>query len=623
MLAGIRKELLYFLRSRNALLLIFLVPLLTVAILGNVFNEKSASGISIGICADENSSIGRAYYTSLSKGPFLVKFSSSLACPDEGAKDLASGLLSAVIIVPEGIEERISEGAGEKVRILYDNSKEDVSGIVLAYSSGITREISENISQSFISGAWEGLGKIGIELEIADLELIQARGRLSGLLEKISEAKRKLGNATVGEMQGKVAEMEGFLESQRLSLIAANSTAQGISEKISSANRTLWESMALLEDADLLLEEDINGSKEILRAILPFKEFFSPKNPACLAITCPNISFGEEIVSPLEERVEREEEMRGKISRISDNLTVLGSDLANASAQGKDAQEGIEDALRKLSSAKEALLEMKGALSLFSEERENALTELSEAESLFRNTQGEIEKIFPKLSDAKETIGRISEREPETVISPLGLEKSEVFGSRGFSYVFPAIVALVLMFNIMLISANSILFERKAGTLLRASLSGKGATSLLAPKLAVFGFLGLVQTVIMAVFGALFFSLEIRNLPAFLAIALACSFVFSLFGIVIGFLSNDESSALLSVVGFSIPSLFLSGGLTSFEFLPEGLKAVSTRLPLAVFSGALRTAGVYGAFPTPPEILLFAAILGTAIIFLFGRRVEI
>lgn len=622
MLAGIKKEALYFIRSRNALLLIFLVPLLTVAILGNVFNDKSASGISIGVCAEENSSIGKAYYNSLSEGPFLVKFSSAPSCPNEGAQELSSGRLSAVIIVPEGIEGRISEGAGEKVRVLYDNSKEDVSGIVLAYSSGITREISENISQSFISGAWDGLGKIGVELEIADLELIQARGRLLGLVEKISEAKRKLGNATVGEMQGKVAEMEVFLESQRRSLIAANSTAYGISEKIDSANRTLEESRALLKDADLLLEEDINGSKEILNALSPFTNFFSPKNPACLAVSCPNVSFGEEVVSPLEERIAREEEMRGKISRISDNLTALGRDLSNASAQGADAQEGIEDALKKLSGAREALLEMKGALSVFSEERENALAELSEAEALFIKTQGEIEKIFPKLSDAKGTIGRISEREPGTVISPLGIQKTEVFGSRGFSYVFPAIVALVLMFNIMLVSANSILFERKAGTLLRASLSGKGALGILAPKLAVFSFLGLVQAIIMAVFGALFFSLEIRNILAFLAIALSCSFMFSLFGIAIGFLSNDESSALLSVVGFSIPSLFLSGGLTSFEFLPEGLKAVSAKLPLAIASSGMRFSAVYGTAPEFSGILAFSAAGIALALALFQKRLE-
>ncbi|MFH0961123.1 MAG: ABC transporter permease [archaeon] len=615
------KDLLYFLRSRNSLILLLLVPVLTVAILGNVFNEKTASGISVLVCSSGDA-IGEAYFSALSSGPFRAEISGDSGCLGSGLTRISSGNLSAIILVPKGASEDISSGIGRKVQVYYDNSREDVSSLILTYASGITQEISGNVSESFIGRAWEGLSRMGVELEISGVQLEQARGRLSEVSAKMDSAKLELENLSILSLEKRISETSGFLSEQKAQLISANGTLDVLKARLESANGTLNESLLLLTEADALLAEDISMTEGILDSARAVEGLVNYS--ACLPGLCPNISFAGQVLEPLEERVWREKTMRERISKISQNLTLMQSELENVSAGAENLTAGLGIALSKLGGAEIALAEVSETLSEFSEIRNYSLRDLEYSAGIFANITSEINKAIPRLEDARKALETIYSRDPETVVSPLAVEETEAFSSKGFSYIFPSIAAIVLMFNLLLLGSGTVLFERKSGTLLRTSLAGKGTLFFILSKAAILTLLGLGQTLLMTLMGRLFFSLRISNPPGFFLGIVLVSLMFSLGGILVGFLVRDESSALLAVVGFSIPSLFLSGGLFSFEFLPASLKSVSGALPLAVSSEALRVFGVYeGA-----NVLAFSGIaLYSLAIFaiatvLSGKRLE-
>lgn len=626
LLANLRKDFLQLARSRTSVLLILLMPLIATLILGNLFNERAASGVRILVCTG-GTELGGAVHRALASGPFSVERGDGADCVSAGREMIANGKLAAVVGVAAGADSRIASGTGERMTVYYDNSADDTASFVLAYVSGAAGKISENISSSFISGAWAGLSSMGLELEISQVRLAEARGRISEVSLRMDSARSSLENLSIASVSEKIGEIDSFLSDQADSLADANSSIGAIGEKLGKANGTIGDSLSLLAEADDLLAEDINYTDAVLAAARSVDSALNSSfSDLCRFSSCPNESanFTSSLVAGLQERRDREERMRAQISAIRENLTLTRAELDGAAGNLTSGSEYLASISSKLGGARIAVSEMGDLLADFAGIRNSSLESLGSAKSAFGNITEEITATLPKIEEARKSLEEIYSRDPTGVVRPVYLSEERAFDSKGFTYIFPSVVAIVLMFNLMLLSANSIISERKGGTLLRAKLLSGETAGFVASKAIVFLAVGAVETVIMLSAGLLFFSLGIASPVGFALAVLASSAMFAAAGVTIGFLARDESSGLLAVVGLVVPSLFLAGGLVSFDFLPAGLRAISVSLPLSVSSSAVRSFSVYNTLPAAElaTIAAYLLALGGLALFLSRRRLE-
>ncbi len=622
----VRKDLLFFLRSRNAIILLLVVPLSVVLILGNVFNQKAASGVKVLVCS-EDAELGAAYSQALGRGKlFSVETGSGPLCRDEGKARILSGKLSAEIFVPAGAARAIREnGSGQGIEVYYDNSQEDTASFIVTYISGITGVISANISEEFIGSAWRGLERMGEQIEVAGSQLSQVRGRLALVSGRMESARLQLENVSVSGFYSKMGDMESFLNEERATLLLANSSLTGVGERLSRANETLNDSRALLADADGLLAEDIKTTDLLLDATrLTEASFNSSYSILCSVSACPNASASvvTDLRMRLQGRRDKELEMRAKIATIDSNLTEMQAELANATAQVSEGRDYLARVSGQLGAASNLLSDMRGSLADFEAMRNNSISDLDYSRQAFGNISSEIESSLPKIEEARGALARIYSRDPAGIVTPVYLKPSAIFSAGGFSYVYPVLCAMVLMFNLLLLGANGMIAERKGGTLLRSYLARPFAALFVLSKLFALVVVGTFEALLMVGVAYLFYGTRLSSAMWFSLSALAVSVLFAAMGLAIGLLVKDESSALLVTVGVSIPSIFLSGGLLSFEFLPAAIKPVSQALPLSLSSQAMRASAVYGAQPDFLALSAYAAVLLLASIIFLPKRLE-
>jgi len=122
------KELRSWLRDRNALFFTFALPLLFITVFGLAFSGDTEE-IGVIVVQEDDSPLADNYVSALSAA-FDVTEGDSVASAE---RDVLDGEKVAAIIVPEGFSENAAT-----VRLIYDETKQEVSSIVMHTLEGVT-----------------------------------------------------------------------------------------------------------------------------------------------------------------------------------------------------------------------------------------------------------------------------------------------------------------------------------------------------------------------------------------------------------------------------------------------------------------------------------------------------
>lgn len=170
-------------------------------------------------------------------------------------------------------------------------------------------------------------------------------------------------------------------------------------------------------------------------------------------------------------------------------------------------------------------------------------------------------------------------------------------------------------------AAGTILEEQESGTLDRLLSTRLSMTNLLAGKLIYLTTLGVVQLIVMFLWGALLFGLELqRHIPGFLAMALSTALACSAFGLMLASVSKTRAqlSALSTMVVLTMSAL--GGSMFPRFLMPEGLKKAGL-----VFFNSWALEGFTDVFwreePLVNIVPEVAVLLGFAVLFFWIARV--
>jgi ABC-2 type transport system permease protein len=118
-----------FIRDRTALFFTFAFPLLFMVIFGLAFSGEQNISYNIGLINNDDSPIGTSISTALQQIP---AFEISEGGLDDKLAELEDGDLSAVVLIPAGLEDILSSGQAADITVYYDPSQTTSSPIILS-----------------------------------------------------------------------------------------------------------------------------------------------------------------------------------------------------------------------------------------------------------------------------------------------------------------------------------------------------------------------------------------------------------------------------------------------------------------------------------------------------------
>jgi ABC-type Na+ efflux pump permease subunit len=191
----------------------------------------------------------------------------------------------------------------------------------------------------------------------------------------------------------------------------------------------------------------------------------------------------------------------------------------------------------------------------------------------------------------------LGERALTAASEPIKLRKEVLSGNRVplTSFAAALAVAVSLMFVTVLLASGSLALERTENAFARLVRGPVSRTGLLGEKVLLAGALGLAVTLLMVLVLGAFVALEWDRFPLWLVALVVAGLAFGAFGIALGAVAKDTSTASLLAFTVLLPLVFCAlvpSGVVS-AWLYDLTRAVSAVFP---FKPALRAieAGFYG-----------------------------
>lgn len=157
-------------------------------------------------------------------------------------------------------------------------------------------------------------------------------------------------------------------------------------------------------------------------------------------------------------------------------------------------------------------------------------------------------------------------------------------------FMIPGIVALLLLLVTTNLSSMAIVREREVGTLEQLSVTPIARWELIAGKLLPYGFIGMLDVVLVLVVSILWFEVPLRG-SASLLFAMCGIYLLSTLGLglLVSTISRTQQQAMMTAsFFFMIPMVFLSGFVFPIENMPDVVQPVTYLVPLRYFLVILR-----------------------------------
>ncbi len=187
---------------------------------------------------------------------------------------------------------------------------------------------------------------------------------------------------------------------------------------------------------------------------------------------------------------------------------------------------------------------------------------------------------------------------------------------------------MILSFITTILTATTIVRERERGTIEQLIVTPIRSWELVLGKTLPYVILAFIETFEIIVIGHFWFGVPVRGSLSLITITSGLFLMSSLgIGVLASTVANTQQEAMLTVMMYNLPSIFLSGFFFPLEAMPRFLQLVSYAIPLRyylVVVRALMLKGV-GAAAIQDEIIamtLFGVIIMGAAALRFRKRLD-
>jgi len=205
----------------------------------------------------------------------------------------------------------------------------------------------------------------------------------------------------------------------------------------------------------------------------------------------------------------------------------------------------------------------------------------------------------------------VSLAEAPAVLQPYKVEtKGIVPGNPNyFEFVAPGIMAMVVMMSLMTGLPHAISYEKDMGTLDGMLVAPTSRWAIILGKVLSQSIRGLIQGFVILVLAVMLLGVVIHG-SILLVVLLIMLTVFSFvgLGILITSFADKEETAMMVMMTFMFPMMFLSGVFFPIQQMPAFMQTIANFLPLTYAATAMRKVMVLGAGPSAifTDVLILA-----------------
>ena len=200
------------------------------------------------------------------------------------------------------------------------------------------------------------------------------------------------------------------------------------------------------------------------------------------------------------------------------------------------------------------------------------------------------------LNEIEKVISAIQITDPQAIVQPVQTIITPVVAERSYlNYLFPSLIALVILFTALLLAPTLIIFERNSPAYFRNFMTPTSDMVFLGSVFLTTALLLVVQLVIILAIAAIFFT-QILNAFGYAALVLVLLItLFTCLGMTIGYLFNSEETAMLAGISLGSLMLFLSDIIIPIESMPATIMTLAQYNPVVIGSDILRRALLFNA----------------------------
>lgn len=631
LLAATKKNLLRLLRRRVSAAAILLGPLLLIIVIGLAFANTELHDIEVATYVpqqneyvsnilgnlEENENTFRvSYYETKDSCVQSVEDGASHICvtfvqpPGSSKIDAAFYVdysrLSLVLLLINAMNSRVSAEASQigadisqslLERVTLMNRYVETNGRTLANISNNSAQMLSSMQQVRSQiGALDlsnpvdasSLGDVSVQ---AQRQREQIRAQQKTVKEEIAYAKQE-----VGRTRSELGQSREELDASQ--------------ERLARTIRQLDESMEVLQctgtysDITPLLEDE-EAMREALAAPDAHCKVMYSARLNMLAMQAES------------ERIE------AQLNAGHDQLVGAEEQLEEFDAEYTDAS---NDALEQLGAAEEQLAAMAeqvkegdARITEMKQTQQSLLAQLDSAQRSMEASTQLLGNVQTGISDVRASLDEVETVTPEAIVRPFSTSIHSVTGStRQFDFLFPSLLALVIMFVSVLAASTIVMKEKGSRAYFR---------NLIMPSPTFIFFTGIIltstllaglQVAIILAMGYVFFDTNLLASPLLLIIVLLLGiWLFSLLGIIFGFLFNSEETTTLVSIMTGVILFFFSSMIIPMESMDPTLAAIARFNPFVLLELLLRQALIFeDAALGMPFVLLVIEVL-----LLFGAAV--
>ena len=190
------------------------------------------------------------------------------------------------------------------------------------------------------------------------------------------------------------------------------------------------------------------------------------------------------------------------------------------------------------------------------------------------------------LTEQASLTGRVG-----TITPPLEV-RTQVWYNPDFRsayFMIPGVIGMILSFITTILTATTIVRERERGTIEQLIVTPIRSWELILGKMLPYVFLAFVETAEIIIIGHFWFDVPVRGSLTLIAITSGLFLMSSLgIGLLASTIANTQQEAMLTVMMYNLPSIFLSGFFFPLEAMPRFLQIVSYAIPLRYYLIVIR-----------------------------------
>jgi ABC-2 type transport system permease protein len=194
--------------------------------------------------------------------------------------------------------------------------------------------------------------------------------------------------------------------------------------------------------------------------------------------------------------------------------------------------------------------------------------------------------------------------------------------------IVPGLIGIILTMTMVMFTSVAIVRERERGNMELLIATPLSRSELMIGKVLPYAVIGLIQTTLVLLLGIWLFQVPVRGsvLDVYLAAVLLIVANLTL-GLLISTKAQSQFQSMQMTMFVFLPSILLSGFMFPFAGMPTVVQWIAEVLPLTHFlrlirGVMLRGAGLFELWPDVLALLAFTAVMMTAAILRFRKRLD-